>query len=168
MADFIVSKSYRVPIKLLKAGRMIDMDGINNFWKQCDQIGEKRGCYVFSIKASKGEQPFYIGKASSQPFRLECFTAHKRADHYNVILCSRKGTPYMRFVVQQKVKGEWSLLAIDELEEYLIAQAAARNPALSNRRRLPNQSWSIRGVAPKGQGKPSSHSKKFRTLMGIK
>jgi hypothetical protein len=74
----------------------------------------------------------------------------------------------MCFAVQQKVKGKWSLSAIDKVEEYLIAHAAARNPDLSNQRRLPNQSWSIRGVAASGQGKPSAEAKAFRKLLGIK
>jgi hypothetical protein len=131
-------------------------------------VADKRGCYVFSMKAAKGEKPFYVGKAAKQSFRQECFTPHKRADHYNEILGSRKGTPYMSFLIQQKVRGKWSLSAIDEVEEFLIAHAAARNPDLSNQRRLPNQSWSIRGVASSRQGPRSTEAKAFRTLLGIR
>ncbi|HZP09675.1 hypothetical protein, partial [Methyloceanibacter sp.] len=128
MAEFVVTKKFKVPVKVLKLGcRVVDTSAIESFWKACDHVPEKRGCYVFSMKAAKGEKPFYVGKASKQPFRDECFTPHKLAEHYNIILGSRKGTPYLRFVVQQKSKGKWSLKAIDDLEEFLIARAAARN-----------------------------------------
>lgn len=45
---------------------------------------------------------------------------------------------------------------IDEVEEYLIAQAAIRNPSLSNRIRLPKQSWNIKGVNAGGKGRKIS------------
>lgn len=168
MTKFIVTERFKVPIKKLNMGcRIVDTDKLADFWRQCGHVADKRGCYVFSMKAAKGEKPFYVGKAAKQSFRDECFTPHKRADHFNVILGSRKGTPYMSFVVQQKVKGKWSLTAIDEIEEFLIASAAARNSALSNRQRLPNQSWSIQGVESSGQGNRSKEAKAFRALMGI-
>jgi hypothetical protein len=169
MTDFVVTKRYRVPTKQInKNCRVVDTEKLNHFWRTSDNVADKRGCYIFSMKAAKGELPFYVGKAAKQSFKQECFTPHKRADHYDIILNSRKGTPYICFVVQQKTRGKWSLTAIDEVEEYLIAHAATRNKALSNQRRLPTQSWAIRGVASSGQGKPSTEARAFRTLLGIK
>ena len=57
--------------------------------------------------------------------------------------------------------------AIDEVEEYLIGHAASRNPDLANKRKLPNQKWSIQGVVPGTRGKPSSEAASFKKLMGI-
>jgi hypothetical protein len=111
--------------------------------------------------------PYYVGKAAKQNFEHECFSIHKRGDHYNMILCSRSGTPYMSFAVQQKTKGKWSATAIDEVEEYIIAQAVVRNPKLTNRRRLPYQSWSIKGVTGTGPGAQSLEAKHFCKLVGI-
>ena len=169
MTQFNVTKGFKVPIRKLKSGcRIVDTNKLDEFWKHCDHLANKRGCYVFSMKAAKGEKPFYVGKAAKQSFRNECFSPHKRADHYNVILGERIGTPYLSFVAQQKVKGKWSLTAIDEVEKFLIAIGFARNPELSNRKGLPNQTWSIQGVVAAGKGKPSAEAKAFRTLMGIK
>src|SRR5262249_29851776 len=118
------------------------------------------------MKAAKGEKPFYVGKASRQPFRNECFTARKLANHYNIVLGTRKGTPYMSFAHNRRNGGKWSLTAIDDLEDFLIARAAARNPELSNQRR--DQSWGIRGVVSSGRGKPSKEARAFRGLLGIR
>lgn len=170
MTDFFVTKRFLVPtVKLKQGGKAVDTEKskIEHFWKQCSEYADKHGCYIFSIKAAKGERPFYVGKASRQSFRNESLSLHKLYV-YNLVLGSRRGTPYLSFVVQDKIKGKWSLTAIDEVEEYLIAQAAARNPELSNRRRLPDQQWSIRGVVNGGKGKRSLEATAFRTLMGIK
>jgi len=170
MTEFFVTKRYQIPTRQLRPGvKCVDTEKhrIDEFWKQCSEYADKHGCYIFSMKAAKGERPFYVGKASRLAFRTECFALHKLYV-YNLVLGGRKGTPYLSFVVQQKLQGKWSLTAIDQVEEYLIAQAAARNPELSNRRRLPDQKWSIRGVVNGGKGKRSAQATSFRTLMGIK
>ncbi len=168
MTEFAVTERFKIPTKELKKGcKIVDVDQLERFWRGCDHVADKRGCYIFSMKAGKGEKPFYVGKAAKQSFRDECFSPHKRADHYNYVLCSQRGTPYMCFVVQRKVRGKWSMTAIDGVEEFLIAYAAARNSSLTNKRRLPDLGWSIRGVAAAGPGKPSKEAKSFRTLLGI-
>ena len=48
------------------------------------------GCYIFSIKASRGSLPWYIGKAERQSFRKECLTPHKIV-HFNNVIAGRKG-----------------------------------------------------------------------------
>jgi hypothetical protein len=59
------------------------------------------------------------------------------------------------------------MVAIDEVEEFLIRHAASRNANLANRRRLPNQNWSIQGVVPGARGKPAAEASLFKKLMGI-
>jgi hypothetical protein len=59
------------------------------------------------------------------------------------------------------------MLAIDEVEEYLIGYAASRNADLANKRRLPNQTWSIEGIVPSTRGARTSEASSFKKLMGI-
>ena len=168
MTEFFVSKSFLVPTKKLKlGGRIVDTDKLKEFWIACSQHRNKRGCYVFSVRAAKGELPFYVGKAAKQDFEKEVFALHKRCDHYNVVLGERPGTPRITFVVQAKERGRWSSSAIDEVEEYLIGKAAKRNDGLTNLRRLPYQAWAIKGVVASGAGKPSAEASNFKKLFGI-
>jgi hypothetical protein len=169
MTTFRVSKGFKVPIRKLpkKSCRIVDTEKLSKFWKDVGTISGMRGCYVFSLKAAKGERPFYVGQAARQSFEKECFTIHKRGDHYNIILCSSAGTPYIRFVYQEKKKGKWSASAISSVEEYLIAQAAARNSMLSNKRRLPDETWSIRGIIKAGSGNKSQAAQTLSKILGI-
>ena len=169
MTSFFVTKKFPIPVEFFKiAGRGVDPRRVDEFWETTGHIADKRGCYIFSMKVGRGELPFYVGKAAKQSFRKECFSFHKLASHYNRILGNNKGAPYLCFVVQKKSKGKWSQTAIDEIEELLIARAAARNPRLSNKHRLPDQSWNIRGVFKGGRGRIADEAQDFRLLLGIK
>lgn len=167
MTEFYVSPGYPIPIKQLKKGcRSIDLDRIKDFWNDVAER-DKRGCYIFALKVGRGFTPYYVGQAAKQPFQAECLTAHKLAFHYCEVLNEKKGLPYLFFVVQKKHKGKWSRSAIGDVEEHLIAFAAARNPGITNKRRLPNQTWSIRGVIASEPGAPTEEAKVFKRLMAI-
>jgi hypothetical protein len=79
---------------------------------------------------------------------------------------ARKGTPHLFFVAHRKTRGKWSQSAISEVEETLIAFAAAKNPNLTNKRSLPNQSWSIDGIIA-SRGAPTVEARAFKKFMGI-
>jgi hypothetical protein len=166
MANFFVTRRFELPVIKIGRGRFIDELALRGFWEICSEYADQRGCYVFSMKAAKGEKPFYVGKASVQTFRQECRTPHK-LKIFNQALGSRRGTPYLSFVVLEKTRGKQPLILIDEVEEFLIAQAAARNKELLNRKGLPNQKWTISGVVYSGKGKRSTEVNTFRRIMGI-
>lgn len=129
-----------------------------------------RGCYVFALKRGQGFTPFYVGKAAEQSFKSECFSPHKLGDHYNKILFEEdRGLPYLFLVTQKRNgKGRWATKAIDGLENDLIAIAAACNPKLSNKRSIPKDKWSIKGVLNAKRGQPTRHAREFKKMMGIK
>lgn len=56
---------------------------------------------------------------------------------------------------------------IGQLEEWLIANAASKNPDLLNRRSLPRQNWRVRGVENSGVGRPDSMAVDFKLMMGL-
>ena len=66
-----------------------------------------------------------------------------------------------------ETKGKTPMLAIDEVEEYLIGNAASRNAELANKRRLPNQKWSIANVTQATKGAPPATVVDFKKLMGM-
>lgn len=95
------------------------------------------GCYIFSIRASRGSLPWYIGKAERQSFQKECLTPHKVV-HFNNALAGRKGKPELFFIPQVTRAGKYRAPtssrrpAIRELESLLIGMAMNRNPDLLN------------------------------------
>ena len=63
--------------------RREDWDWVEEF---VPRLPDACGCYIFSIKASRGSLPWYIGKAERQSFRKECLTPHKIVHFNNVIV----------------------------------------------------------------------------------
>ncbi len=167
MTLFRTTDSFEIPIIHQRlGGRKVDTKRLKEFWKEISEIADQRGCYVFSLRAGKGEKPWYVGKASVQTLSKECFSLHK-IGIYNNVLGDRNGKPRLTFVIPEHKKGPWPSLAIDEVEEYLIGYAASRNAKLENKRRLPNQKWSIHGIVPGTQGQPTIQASAFKKLMGI-
>jgi hypothetical protein len=121
-----------------------DKDSMSFFWMSVDAqledgLSGAIGCYIFSIRASRGILPWYVGLAEKQSFRKECFTSHKLV-HYNNVLASQRGVPMMTFV-SKYTPGEKLLNPtgnehrdIRFLERMLISNCLQRNPCVSNAR----------------------------------
>lgn len=119
-----------------------DKKSLSAFWDELDEkagcdLSNPIGCYIFSIRASKGALPWYVGLAEKQSFRKECFTPHK-INHYNNAVANRKGTPMLTLVAKRTPSGK--LISptggehrdIQHLEPMLIAKCLGRNPGLLN------------------------------------
>jgi len=116
---------------------------INEFWTQVEGkhkgLSDACGCYVFSVRTSKGCKPWYIGKASKQSFRKECFTQDKILK-YGGVSNNRAGTPLLHFIARLTNSDRFSTpsktrtghLDIDFLEGSLIRLAVDRNDDLIN------------------------------------
>jgi hypothetical protein len=167
MATFVTTGSFEVPVEKTRLnGRRVYKPGLKDFWVDTGEFADQRGCYVFSMKAGKGERPWYVGKASMRALCKECFSTHK-LNIYNDVLANRHGIPRITFVIPKRTKGAWPAVAIDEVEEFLIGHAASRNAELANKRRLPSQKWIIQGVVPRSIGAPSLEAASFKKLMGL-
>jgi hypothetical protein len=167
MAAFHTTRGFEIPvIAQRRGGRRVDEDSLKEFWQVTGEVAKQHGCYVFSMRAGRGEKPWYVGKASRQSFAAECFSPHK-LNIYNGILGHRVGKPRLTFVIPARSRGAWPMVAIDEVEEFLIGHAASRNANLANKRKLPSQNWSIQGVVPGTRGKPPAEASFFKRLMGI-
>ena len=51
------------------------------FWRQVENdeasLPDGCGCYVYCVRAGKGQRPWYVGLAEMQSFKAECFRPHK-------------------------------------------------------------------------------------------
>ena len=129
------------------------------------------GCYIFSVRASRGSLPWYVGKAERQSFRKECLAPHKIL-HFNNALAGRRGEPELFFLPQVTRTGKYRAPtssqrpAIRELESLLIGMAINRNPGLLN---VAGTKW-LQEISVDGflNSKKARHggAKKLRELFG--
>ena len=139
-------------IKALKAKHKADLSG--------------RGCYVYTRKAAKGEVPFYIGMAKTQPFLKEVFTPHKLGKVKDEIAASLKGVIRL-YLIELSGTSSKALDSIPEVERYLIGVALEANPKLRNLKTEQSKAWSIAGLIRSGQGKPSGKAVSLRGALKV-
>jgi hypothetical protein len=85
---------FKIPPVKGKGGRYI-AEGCPKFWDQHPEFSEKRGVYIFAVRAGKGIRPVYVGKATKK-FKQECFASQKNSKHYGPALANiGRGTPVM-------------------------------------------------------------------------
>jgi hypothetical protein len=119
------------------------------------------------MRAGKGTRPIYVGKAAKRTFRQECFTPDKRLKLTNAMTDYERGTPVV-FLIVHTGKGKLNLKVIDEVEQFLIQNALARNPdQLQNVHFTKKSGWWIGGVFRSQAGQPSHDAVKFRKALGL-
>ena len=131
------------------------------------ELASKRGCYVFAVRAGKGMTPIYVGKATRSSFEKECFNPANRHKFSNGMADFKKGTPVLYFIRHPSQRGKINAKQIGEIENFLIQNAAVRNPNIQNLRGRQAPKWSIRGVLRSGQRRPTSAESDFKHLIGI-
>lgn len=102
--------------------------------ESCPGLPDACGCYVFTVIASNGSLPWYVGKVEKRTFKKESFDYHK-LDHFNKVISKQKGRPALFFLPQVTATGKYSKSksrAIQELESWLIGMALNRNEKLQN------------------------------------
>jgi hypothetical protein len=162
---FDVSGPHPIPVeKLVRANQV--RRGCPEFWARYPDLKDKRGCYLFAMRAGRGFVPVYVGKATKS-FGQECFSLHKTGTHYNRALADRqRGTPTMFFLVAQQKRGRTNSKSIEDLETTLIRWAREKNHELSNKAKRGVYTWGINGVEGGKPGKPTRDAATFRKVIG--
>lgn len=166
MQTFEVKGPFKVPTYNGRAAKIVDSEKLADFWESSGEMGERRGCYVFAIRASKGIRPQYVGRAT-KTFKQEVFTPHKLEKYQRCLADIGKGNPVLFFLVPQAKKGKPNLKAIRELEDYLIQTAVSRNENLLNVRGTDRAKWGIAGVIRGSGGKPSAAAQALKKTLGL-
>jgi hypothetical protein len=169
MIEFSVAGPFKVPLTRAATGA-VDLD-----LKKCiaqlpaEHDGfQERGCYVFSLSVPYGYRPAYVGKTVNATIIKEAFNPSnqlKITRHLNDI--RRVDGLYISIVFKSSSGWARNAEEIGQLEEWLIANAASKNPDLLNRRSLPRQNWRVRGVENSGVGRPDSMAVDFKLMMGL-
>ena len=143
---------------------IVDEDRITSFKANSKHkiFYEKKGCYVFAIKASKGSVPIYVG-LSNKNLLLEAFSCDK----------IRKVNKYLEECTHAKILLYFIVMEgsgnrnIADCETYLIDMAKNANPYLINQRKI--KKWSIEGVmGDSSLGKPTNSVRQFKKCFNIK
>ena len=135
-------------IHLKKRGRGYTLT-YADFWKSDHErktLSEKKGIYIFGIRAGKGMTPIYVGRATRTHFKTECFNPSNQKKYRNGIRKYKKCTPVLLLVIHPKQKGRLNRAAIDQIETFFVQLCAEKNEKLQNlkKRRVPK--WGIEGV----------------------
>jgi hypothetical protein len=162
-----VKGTFEVPLYVGKGGRSITDDGVKEFWRINKKYENKKGCYVFAIRAGKGYTPGYVGKATKR-FGKEVFEYHKLTRYQQFLVDYAKGTPVLFFLVAADKKGKTNNSQISKIEKYLIDLGVTANPNLLNQKGTKPPKWGIQGVIRGEKGKVTAVTKDFRKMPGIK
>jgi hypothetical protein len=168
VSKFIVKVTgpFSVPFYVGKGGRTITDDDVKEFWRQNRKYENRKGCYVFAIRAGKGYTPGYVGKATKRLGR-EVFEYHKLTRYQQFLVDYGKGTPVLFFLVAQEKKGKPNHSQISKIEKYLIDLAITANPNLLNQKSTKPPKWGIQGVIRGGKGKVTAVTRVFRRMLRI-
>ena len=165
MPQFIVAGPFDVPLQPdVRKAKLIDRAKAKSLTAQSDGFA-RRGCYVFGIRAGKGARPIYVGMTMSQNLIAEAFN-ERNVNLVNDYINRQKGNPVIYIVYQKAGRGGPAKNCIPEIEEFLVARCAKRNPKLINVHMNKKASWSIAGVINSGSGKPSASASQFSNLIG--
>ena len=165
MPTFEIRGPLKVPTYDGKAAKIVDPDGLSAFWES-SRVENRRGCYVFAVRAGKGMRPVYVGRATKN-FKQEVFASHKLEKYQRCLADIEKGTPVLFFVMLPATKGKPNVKAIESVEEYLIQIAVSKNPDLLNVKGTELEDWGIAGVIRGGSGKRSKAAAAFKQAMGL-
>lgn len=166
MPTFEVEGPLKVPTYNGKAAKIVDSERLTEFWNSTAGLAERRGCYVFAVRASKGIRPIYVGRAT-RTFKQEVFAPHKLEKYQRCLADIGKGTPVLFLLYIPPSRGKPNITAIGELEDYLIQSAVSRNPNLLNVKGTEREKWGIAGVIRGPAGKPSHAAIAFKRVLGL-
>ena len=161
------------PVKVLRnEQKLIDKRGsIGDIDSRFPGILDGRGVYIFSIRASRGFTPIYVGKAQKTNFRQECLNANNQTSINQYLLQNvSKGTLTL-WLLEYSGNGRYhpGKQFIEDCEKQLIRVASLKNPNIINQHHT--QSWSIDGLhrnfrLPRSN-KSSNQLNKFVNMMGM-
>jgi hypothetical protein len=156
-----------------------DAEEKKTFWQEVDEsvteLSEACGCYVFAINPpGGGARPWYIGLASKQSFRSECFQPHKINLYNNAIAEYDRGSPQLYLIAKLTSAKNCSRPStnghgdVEALEDVLIGIAYARNQYLLNMRGTAFlRDAVIPGIMNTPPGNPGYAAAELKKLLGL-
>ena len=129
------------------------------------------GCYVFSIRAGKGEKPWYVGETEKNSFKAEATAGQKIAKYLTPFMLQDKGTPLIYLLAKLTPTGKFAKRTknehadVDFLEKFLIGLALKRNKYLLNKQKTKHlRTLKAAGFINDSKGQPSIETKAIKKV----
>ena len=174
--EFRVSELIDVKLIKAKCGRIPSDEAIRKICSKHKRFTECYGCYVYSVKASKGYTPIYVGSATKQTLGEEAFGPEKRLKILEQMAYYQKGTLKVSFIVPaDKIdsnlptrRGKCPKNLILKMEKVLTAIAYRKNARLINKKNRALQGFFINGALNSDAGRPSGEVREFKKMIGLR
>ena len=169
MATFIVNGPFVVPTKRERTGaKSIDEGGLKELFRKQPTLKDY-GCFVFSVRASRGSKPLYVGKAVEATIEKEAFSHRNRNLVLGALNKRGAGTLLVWTVTRKKgERGPKPETQIADIEADLTKLASIENPHLLNTQNIHRKkSWSIEGVIQPTRGQRRTEATDFRKMIGL-
>ena len=182
MDIFKPSPAIAIPTTSKNGVKRVNTDLIkSNIWDEFNKqtglnLGNGIGVYIFSIKSSRGEKPWYVGRAEGQTFEKECFSTDKLVK-YNHLLYERvQGTPKITLIAKYTPTGRLCKMPksklsdpVKFLEAKLISQCLQRNEKLINIKNTKyEKEMTVEGFMNSSSRRTSTEIDAFKKLIGSK
>ena len=168
MIKFVVHGPFDVPLRNVasrnREGKEIDPNALSAFWDEV-QLGDKRGCYIFSNCVARGSKPIYVGKTKNT-FKGECFQSHKinKLGHF---FDNAGHVKLQLYLIVLEGRGQ-NLVELNEAENYLIIMAKNVNAQLLNDRKVAHK-WAIKDIyGERSIGQPTANVQLLKKCLKIK
>jgi len=175
--NFYPYRPFEIPRQTTNKLVANDNNSLALFWEEiedeCEGLSEAIGIYIFSIRAGKGNLPWYVGKAEKQVFKSECFQHHKLT-HYNNCIAGKRGTPLLTLIPKFTQNDYFTQpngqthADISALEKMLIGTCLQKNTNLANIRDTKvHKKLVLPGYLNTPQGGLAHSVKEFKNLLGV-
>jgi hypothetical protein len=164
--EFAIFGEFVIPRYKAKSAKIIDKQEKQDFWEKHSVFCRRIGVYVFAMRGLNRLTPWYVGKATKS-FEKEVFTSRNLNLFNSCLAESRKGTPVLFFLCNERRTGINHAKHIGELEKYLIQVCVNQNPSLLNVVGTKAPEWSVSGIL-RSKKRPTKGGSRFKKLLGIR
>jgi len=163
---FKVAGPFEIPSETRRGGTSL-LGGSRwqaQFWNEVGNgIKDKKGVYVFAIKAGDSYGHIYVGK-TTKGFGEECFKDHKMNKYREALPHYEECTPVMFFIQHPVQKGPVMGGRIKAIEDSLIVVADLAKPDLLLNKQKRKRDWSIQGFEGNSV---SQEAQQLRDALGL-
>lgn len=166
--EFVPQGPFQVPTWGRPGARQIDQERAREFWTDgFEELGDARGCYVFTLSRPRTHLPIYVG-STSRTFRQECFS-HRNLAYISWGMRNTRGRLHLFLLEYVSAgRGRASGRAILDLEARLIGLAVRRNADLLNIHGV-REAYILRvpGVLDPAHGRRSQSAVQLSSALGL-
>ena len=148
MLRFETLGPFEVPHDGAADKKYIRMEDVRLFWEEHEDVGARKGVYVFGVRAGRGGyRPIYVGKATKR-FGQEALAVRNLHQYNHGLRDWKSSRPVILFIAHPERRGPANRTAIAELEVLFIKLGKKANPKLKNTHHAGAPRWEVDAMQP--------------------